>query len=129
MPELPITFVATATDNCAVAQVSIDGYDCSRSDGTGQFCEAEIEADTITVTGIVQGGSQITWAPTATDESGNVADMTCNVDVAALASAPPPQVDTPTGSGSGAIGVIELLLGLVLVYVRQRRLNDATRGR
>ena len=87
-PDVPISFTATATDNCGVDSVSISGYDCywfnpagKRVDKTGG-CALSLADDTVTIheTGGVK--TTIEWEVIATDASGNSIAMTCGIQVA-----------------------------------------------
>jgi hypothetical protein len=85
-PDAPISFTATATDNCD-ASVEITGYDCfkftkhgERVDKTGS-CVVEITGDTITILDTGGVGTQITWTIRAEDPSGNLAEELCEVEV------------------------------------------------
>ena len=71
LADLPVSFVAEASDNCGVSAVYIDSFQCLRDDGAGPFCQAQVEGDTITVSALVTGGSRITWTAISEDESGN----------------------------------------------------------
>jgi hypothetical protein len=76
--DAPISFTATATDNCPVPIVEITECDCyfltkkgKRMDKT-ESCVVEVEGATITI--LDSGGvdDHITWTTQATDSSGNV---------------------------------------------------------
>lgn len=84
-PDVPISFTATATDNCDdTPVVEITEFDCflivypieKRIDKTGS-CEVSITNDTITI--LDSGGvdTHITWTSRATDSCGNVSEKTC----------------------------------------------------
>jgi uncharacterized repeat protein (TIGR01451 family) len=86
--DAPISFTATATDNCAGdPSVEIIGYDCyeftkkgKRIDKT-ESCIIEVNGETITI--VDSGGvdDNITWTVRANDNCGNVSDATCSVMV------------------------------------------------
>lgn len=87
-PDAPISFTATATDNCAGDQsVEIIGYDCfqftkkgKRIDKT-ESCVVEVNGGTVTI--VDSGGvdDNITWTVRSNDNCGNVAESTCSVMV------------------------------------------------
>jgi hypothetical protein len=87
-PDAPISFTATATDNCdSDPSVEITGYDCyfftkkgKRIDKT-ESCVVEIRGDTITI--LDSGGvdDQIEWTISAEDNCGNPAEATHTVSV------------------------------------------------
>ncbi len=88
-PDAPISFTATAEDNCSVADVRITGFDCfaftrkgRRIDKT-QSCVVAILGDMVTLLVDDSGGvgDNITWNVTATDGSGNTTDVVCAVQV------------------------------------------------
>ena len=84
-PDAPISFTATATDNCGASTVEITVYDCykltkkgKRIDKTGS-CVVEVNGDTITILDSGGVGDHITWDVTATDDGGNTATETFEV--------------------------------------------------
>jgi hypothetical protein len=87
-PDAPISFTATATDNCDGAPpVEITGYDCyfltkkgKRIDKT-ESCVVAISGDTITI--LDSGGvdDQIVWTIGAEDSCGNADEVTHTVSV------------------------------------------------
>ncbi|MHA2010660.1 MAG: hypothetical protein ACW980_25395 [Promethearchaeota archaeon] len=85
-PDAPITFVATATDNCeSDPSVDITDYDCfmftkkgKRIDKT-ESCIVDISGDTISIVDTGGVDNNITWTVRATDNCGNVAEATCSV--------------------------------------------------
>jgi hypothetical protein len=84
-PDAPISFTATATDNCGASTVEITVYDCykftkkgKRIDKTGS-CVVEVNGDTITILDSGGVGDHITWDVTATDVGGNTATKTFEV--------------------------------------------------
>ena len=85
-PDAPISFTATATDNCDVS-VEITEYDCytytkkgKRIDKT-ESCIVDVAGDTITI--LDSGGvdDHITWTIRATDSSGNTSEELCEIYV------------------------------------------------
>ena len=79
-PDAPISFTATATDNCEVTSVEITGYDCykftkkeKRVDKT-ESCVVQVNGDTITIVDSGGVGDNIIWTVTATDTSGNTTE-------------------------------------------------------
>jgi uncharacterized repeat protein (TIGR01451 family) len=87
-PDAPISFTATATDNCNDdPSVEITGYDCyfftkkgKRVDKT-ESCVVEYNGDTITILDTGGVGDNITWNVNATDDSGNTSEIPCEVVV------------------------------------------------
>ncbi len=82
-PDAPISFTATATDNCdAPPAVEITGYDCFFFTKKGkridkkESCVVSIANDTITILNSGGVGTQIKWTGRATDDCGNVAETT-----------------------------------------------------
>lgn len=77
-PDAPISFKATATDNCSTA-VKITDYFCYKvkKDGSQQSkmksCVVNVSGDTLTVTNSGGVGDNIVWTVLATDQSGNTA--------------------------------------------------------
>ncbi|WLE97139.1 MAG: PQQ-binding-like beta-propeller repeat protein [Candidatus Electrothrix communis] len=75
-PDAPISFTATATDNCS-ATVEIMDYRCYGFTGNGkehskmQSCVVSTSGDTLTITDSGGVGDNIAWTITATDQSGN----------------------------------------------------------
>jgi hypothetical protein len=86
-PDAPVAFTATATDACGVETVAIAGFDCfmvtrhgRRVDKTGS-CVVAVEGATLTVLDTGGVGDNIVWTATATDNSGNVGQDACGVEV------------------------------------------------
>lgn len=87
-PDAPISFTATAVDNCDPApSVSITGYDCRSFTKKGKeidkkkSCIVNVDGDTITILDSGGVGTQITWTVRAVDECGNVSEVSCMVDI------------------------------------------------
>lgn len=86
-PDAPISFTATATDNCEVSSVEITDYDCYFLNPSGKkvdktkSCVVEVEGDTITILDSGGVGDIITWNVIATDNSGNTSTTGCVVEV------------------------------------------------
>jgi hypothetical protein len=85
-PDAPVSFTATATDNCAGdPSVEIIGYDCFKFTKKGkkidktESCIIVVNGDTITIEDSGGVDDNITWTVRATDNSGNVAEDTCSV--------------------------------------------------
>ncbi len=87
-PDVPISFTATATDNCDDNPlVEYLGYDCyfytkkgKRIDKT-KSCVVEIEGDTISILDSGGVGTYINWTVLVTDDCGNETEMECEVEV------------------------------------------------
>jgi hypothetical protein len=87
-PDAPISFTATATDNCDDdPSVAITGFDCFKFTKKGkkidktQSCVIEVVGDTITILDTGGVGDHITWTTRATDSCGNVHEDGCEVEV------------------------------------------------
>jgi hypothetical protein len=87
-PDAPISFRATATDNCEeVLSVEITGYDCFKFTKKGkrvdktESCVIELDGDTITILDSGGVGDNITWTVIATDSCGNSSERTCALEV------------------------------------------------
>ena len=87
-PDAPISFMATATDNCDDdPSVEITSYDCYYLTKKGKLidktdsCEVDIDGDTITI--MDSGGidDHITWTVRSVDNCGNVTETECAVEV------------------------------------------------
>ena len=83
-PDAPISFTATATDNCDDSpSVEITEFDCFKYTKKGkridktESCVVSIENDTITILDSGGVGTHITWMSHATDSCGNVAEKPC----------------------------------------------------
>ncbi|MGH9361333.1 MAG: hypothetical protein ACRD2T_05400 [Thermoanaerobaculia bacterium] len=86
-PDAPISFTATATDDCDEATVEIVAHDCwklthsgKRIDKTGS-CVVEIDGATITIVDSGGVGDHIGWTVTAEDGEGNSTTVDCEVVV------------------------------------------------
>lgn len=92
-PDAPISFKATAKDNCS-ASVQITDYSCYKikKDGSQQSkmesCVVNVSGDTLTVADSGGVGDNIIWTVIATDQSGNTATAEGHVIVG-----------NPSGSG------------------------------
>jgi hypothetical protein len=86
-PDAPISFTATATDNCGVSTVMITEYDCFKFTKKGkridktESCVVEIDGANVTIQDSGGVGTQITWTISAVDASGNYAETECDVVV------------------------------------------------
>lgn len=90
-PAAPISFTATATDNCSDPgdiTVEIIDFDCYKFTKKGKKldmednrdCQIQVNGDTITILESVGVGMHIEWTVRATDECGNVSSPeTCDV--------------------------------------------------
>jgi len=83
-PDAPVSFTATATDDCTGDPNSIiTSYDCfmftkkgNRIDKT-ESCIVEIDGDTVTIMDTGGVGDHIIWTVVSTDDSGNQSEYTC----------------------------------------------------
>ncbi len=87
-PDAPISFTATAIDNCDTNPiVVIVDFDCFKFTKKGkridktESCEVLIAGDTITILDSGGVGDRIEWTVEATDACGNTEPLTCGVDV------------------------------------------------
>jgi hypothetical protein len=86
-PDSPVTFIATATDNCSIDNIEITEFDCFKITKKGkridksESCIVSIEGDMITIYDSGGVGTHITWKVVATDTSGNSAEEQCEVVV------------------------------------------------
>lgn len=87
-PDAPVTFTATATDNCDESPaVAIVGYDCFKFTKKGkridktESCVAVFSSDTITINDSGGVNDTITWEVRATDCTGNASSAMCSVHV------------------------------------------------
>jgi len=85
-PDAPISFTATATDNCDDGpSVVITGFDCfkftkkGKKIDKGQSCFLDVSGDSVTIKGGV--GTHIIWNVRAVDNCGNVTERQCEVEV------------------------------------------------
>lgn len=86
-PDAPISFTATATDNCSVQSVEITAFDCTKLTKKGKVidktesCIVQLDGETITIDDSGGVGTTITWTVVAIDGSGNTTEQECSVDV------------------------------------------------
>jgi hypothetical protein len=85
-PDAPISFTATATDNCDLdPSIEITGYDCFFLTKKGkridkkESCVVSITGDTITIVDSGGVNDHIEWYGRATDSCGNVAEGTFEI--------------------------------------------------
>ena len=90
-PDAPISFTATAVDNCDDSPlVKITGYDCYFETRQGRLidkkesCVVEISGDQITILDSGGVGTTITWTIEATDSCNNSSDKLCDTSVIRL---------------------------------------------
>jgi hypothetical protein len=90
-PDAPISFTATAVDNCDDSPlVEITGYDCYFETRQGRLidkkesCVVEISGDQITILDSGGVGTTITWTIEATDSCNNHSDKLCDTSVIRL---------------------------------------------
>ncbi len=87
-PDVPISFRATATDNCdSDPFVELTGYDCYKYTKKGkridktESCVVEIAGDQVTILDSGGVGDQITWIVESIDDCGNTSTFTCEIEV------------------------------------------------
>lgn len=86
--DAPISFTATATDLCdSDLMTEITGFDCSFINPGGkrvdkkESCVIALGGDTIQILDSGGVGNHITWSARASDDSGNIAEAECEVEV------------------------------------------------
>ncbi len=85
--DFPISFTATASDNCGVAQTLVIEFACLKLTKKGKIidktesCVVSIAGDTITILDSRRMVNHIFWEVVATDGSGNTTDVMCEVEV------------------------------------------------
>ncbi len=86
-PDAPITFTATASDNCSVASVGVASFECymftkkGKKIDKGQSCVVTTSGASITIHDSGGVGDVIEWMVTAVDGSGNSISQLCGVEV------------------------------------------------
>jgi hypothetical protein len=77
-PQVPISFTATATDDCGDATAQITGFNCLGKKGNSKLesCDAVFSGSTITIRNSGGVGDAITWTVQATDGCGNTTTKT-----------------------------------------------------
>ena len=86
-PDAPVSFTATATDNCSVSSLTIPEYDCFKFTNKGkrvdkrESCNVSVAGSTINILDTGGVGDHITWTVVATDDNGNSAQRQCEVVV------------------------------------------------
>ena len=88
--EMPVSFTATATDNCGLRSVAVLSPSCHQGTSgllSQDLCRFVTAGDTVTVESSGRS-SQIRWLAEAVDQSGNRIERQCSVDVV---SKPPPR--------------------------------------
>ncbi len=81
--QAPISFTATATDNCSDVTVKITGFDCVGKKGKSKLesCVVTFSGSTITIHDSGGVGDKITWTVQAIDSCGNITNRTCDTTV------------------------------------------------
>jgi hypothetical protein len=86
--EAPISFTATATDNCDGGPVvEVTGFNCTatyrrKAISKLESCVVEFDGPTVTILDSGGVGDQISWTIEGTDACGNPSQKTCQVEVA-----------------------------------------------
>ena len=86
-PDAPISFTATATDNCSVASVQVDSFECfkhtkkGKKIDKGESCVVSTDGATVTISDSGGVDDNIVWQVTAVDGSGNSITQSCTVVV------------------------------------------------
>jgi FtsP/CotA-like multicopper oxidase with cupredoxin domain len=86
--DAPITFMATATDDCdGPVTAEVTTYDCFQFTKKGRridktsSCVVSTDGDSVNIDDTGGVGDTITWSTTATDSAGNVATDDCEIPV------------------------------------------------
>jgi hypothetical protein len=77
--DAPVSFRATATDNCSTGSVEITSFNCVGKKSRLESCIVRYDGDTITISDSGGVGDTISWTVSATDASGNSSDKLCSV--------------------------------------------------
>jgi hypothetical protein len=87
-PDAPVSYTATATDDCTGDPNSIiTSYDCFKFTKKGkridktESCIVEIDGETVTIIDTGGVGDHIIWTVVSTDDSGNQSETTCGLIV------------------------------------------------
>jgi len=86
-PDAPISFTATATDNCSVASAEVVSFECfkhtkkGKKIDKGESCVVGFSGPTVTISDSGGVGTTIVWRVTAVDGSGNSITQQCAVVV------------------------------------------------
>ena len=80
-PDAPISFTATATDNCSAPSVEIRSFNCTSKKGRSKLesCVVNIAGDTISILDSGGVGDNISWEVHADDGCGNSSVESCSV--------------------------------------------------
>ena len=85
--DAPLAFTAMAEDNCEVAMIEIQGYDCWAINGAGkrisklESCVVGFDGADIAIDDGGGVGTFIEWTVYAVDQIGNATEVTCSVQV------------------------------------------------
>jgi hypothetical protein len=86
-PDAPLSFTATATDDCSDPTVEVLGYDCWKHTRKGRrvdktsSCVVTLDGATVTIHDSGGVGDHISWEVRAVDGGGNEITMTCELEV------------------------------------------------
>jgi serine protease len=86
-PSTPLSFTASASDNCSVASVAITAYHCFKVNGHGKVvdktdsCQVSVAGNQIDIRNSGGVGQHIAWTVVASDGSGNDQLAECEVVV------------------------------------------------
>ena len=85
--DTPVSFTATAADECGTAILSIPSFECFKINKNGKVvdksgsCVVSTSGGTLTVIDGGGVGNTIKWTVTATDECGNTATEECQIEI------------------------------------------------
>jgi hypothetical protein len=87
-PDAPVSFTATASDNCASdLSVEVVGFDCFSLTKKGkridkrESCVVTTQGDTITIQDTGGVDDRINWEVMASDSCGNVSEAVCKIEI------------------------------------------------
>ena len=109
-PDAPISFTASATDNCDAITAEITAFDCYKikKDGSQQdkkeSCVVSIDGETLTIADSGGVGDNIVWTVTAADAAGNSTTVECHVLVENPGQGGGDQAACNQGVGNGPEG-------------------------
>lgn len=84
-PNAPVSFVATASDNCGIGRVTLTEYDCFKFTKKGKridkkdSCRVTLDGGKVTILDSGGVGDHITWTAHAVDTSGNAVTAECGL--------------------------------------------------
>ena len=80
-PDAPISFAATAVDNCSMPTVQITDYNCVGKRSRLSSCIVALSGDTIRILNSGGVGDTISWTVRSVDGCGNATIKSCSINV------------------------------------------------